>query len=463
MACRIFYDYRLLTIALSFIFSTCVFSQVQDPTVNPPEKIVQIPNQKNDQAIETLLTKAFSKMPGTAAVRVHVDSGVVLLEGPVPTQKDSEWIHKLVDRLPNVVAVIDKMEVSVPDFADFKPVWTETHKLLDRLKKLLPSILFAVLVLFLFYFISDWFHQGVRKAWGQKINNPFLLSTVTRLTLVPIWLAIFYLALRLLGLSTLGATIIGGTGVVGIILGFAFKGIVENYLAGLLLASRSPFTRGDLILIGAYKGYVQNLNMRGTTIIDLNGNLILIPNIMVIQSVVENQTANPKTRTAFTVGIGYRDSISKAQELIINAVSQVKGVLADPAPSVVVQDLGRTCVELRVRLWFNVKEDREMRVKSQAMIQTKETLLAHGFEIPNETREMIFASPLKIENIQSKSDENTDTQAKKSQIQQKAAANLIEPESVNAARDPSAEDLLKQAEKNPLPTNSSVTDLLKPN
>jgi len=272
---------------------------------------------------------------------------------------------------------------------------------------------------------------------------------------------LLYFVAKLLGLTALGATLIGGTGLLGVILGLSFKGIAENYLAGLLLASRSPFNRGDLIIIGQYKGYVQNLNMRGTTIIDFSGNLILIPNIMIIQSVVENQTANPKTRTHFTISISYLESITKAQNLIIQSLSEVEGILADPPPSVIVKEFGSTRVELDVRVWFNVKEDREMRIRSRAMIRTKETLLANGFSVPSESREIIFSSPLKLED-NSSGNEPTETGVnQKVQLQKQAASNLLELDHTESQQDPSAEDMLQQAENNPLPMNVSEKDFLK--
>lgn len=280
--------------------------------------------------------------------------------------------------------------------------------------------------------------------------------------MLPVWLVLFYIVLRLLGLSTLGATLIGGTGLFGIVLGLAFKGIAENYLAGLLLASRSPFTRGDIIKIGPHEGYVENLNMRGTTIIDLDGNLVLIPNLTVIQSVVENRTANPKTRTSFNVGIGYQDSISKAQDLVIQAVSDVTGVISDPAPNVVVNELKNNCVELKVYIWFNSKNNREMRVRSRAMIKTKEVLLASGFTIPGETRELYFGNSLNLQSPGTSDSDRSKSDERRSEIQQKAELNLTEPESKHATEGPTPEDMLKLAEANPLPTNVSDPGLLSP-
>lgn len=453
-----YFKLRFLTIIFVLTTSSLAFAQTS-PQSTP--SLVEHPSPESDHAAEKILRNIIGKTEALSEVKASVDSGVILLNGTVSSKKDVDAIKEIANKLPGIVTVLDKTEMKAATFTDFSPMWREFQRLIDRSKTLLPSILIGLGLLVLFYFMSGYLNRSVRSLWGRRIFNPFLLSIVTRITLLPIWLILLYFALRLLGLSTLGATLIGGTGVLGIVFGLAFKGIAENYLAGLLLASRSPFTRGDLIQIGQYKGYVQNLNMRGTTIIDFNGNLILIPNIMVIQSVVENQSANPNTRTNFMIGIGYQDSITRAQDLIIESLTSVEGVLADPVPSVVVNDLGSTRVELKVRLWFNVKEDREMRVRSRAMIKAKETLLANGFSLPNETRELIFTQPLKIENVEHTQSAKEISKEREFQIKQQAVSNLAEPESLHATKDPSPEEMLKQAEENPLPMNVNKNDLLK--
>jgi len=228
-----------------------------------------------------------------------------------------------------------------------------------------------------------------------------------------------------------------------------------------LLATRSPFGRGDLIEVEEYLGYVQNLTMRGTTIIDLDGNLVLIPNSTVIQSVVQNRTANPHTRASFKVGIGYGDSINKAQELIVKAMQEVRGVLKDPAPSVLVDSLGSSAVVLRVLIWFNILETNQPRVTSRAMIHTKEALLANGISIPDSDREVVFTDALKVRMLESKEEVNSAAQERNAGIIEKASMNLEESRKHQPPlADPQGEDLMKLAEKNPLPMNVPKKDLL---
>ncbi len=425
------------------------------------ERIARMPSAASDQETERVLASLIKQTGWFSEIKASVHDGVVTFDGRAENRDQLDWLAKTVDRLPNVVAVVNKAESVVVPLGDFSPAWKETKRLTEKATGALPTLLMTLALLVSFIFVGRYMKRGVGFLWKKRISNPFLLSTVSRLTVLPIWILFFYLLLQTAGLSSLATTIIGGTGLLGIIFGLAFKGIAENYLAGLLLASRSPFGKGDLIEIESYLGYVQNLNMRGTTIIDLNGNLILIPNSTVIQSVVQNRSANPHTRASFTIGISYRDSINKAQELIVKAMDEVRGVLKDPAPSVLVETFSASAVVLRVMIWFDIHQTNQPRVTSRAMIHTKEVLLANGISFPDGEREVVFAEPLEVRMLEAKGEGRSVSKERTAENIERASENLAESRKHQPpTADPQGEDLLKLAEVNPLPMNVTKKDLL---
>ena len=97
--------------------------------------------------------------------------------------------------------------------------------------------------------------------------------------------------LQLAGLTRLAVTVLGGTGLFGIIVGFAFRDIAENFLASVLLSVRNPFSTGDLIEVAGNTGIVQNLNVRSTVLLTLAGNYVQIPNANVYKSTITNFSA----------------------------------------------------------------------------------------------------------------------------------------------------------------------------
>lgn len=358
-----------------------------------PDKRARTPNEKADANNERILNHIAAKSGWYPNLKISVSNGMVIIEGRVKDSAQLEWLAKTADRLPTVIAVINKATVDQPPVSDFTPAVAEFSALLTKAKKALPLIGIALILVIFFFFVNQYVYAGVNSVWGRHVNNPFLQSTVTTISMIPIWAFMFYLVLQVAGLSGLAATIIGGTGALGLVLGFAFKDIAENYLSGLLLAIRSPFTKGDDVTVAGYDGYVQALNMRGTTVMGYDGTLVLIPNSLVMQSVIKNRTTNPRSRITFNVGIGFGENSSRAIELIYSSLSSVEGILKDPAPLAIVSELSSSTLVIQVRFWIDVAKSSMDKTKSKAIAVVKETLLKNEISIPDTAREVILTEP----------------------------------------------------------------------
>ena len=150
-----------------------------------------------------------------------------------------------------------------------------------------------------------------------------------------------YIVFEIAGLANVALTVVGGTGILGIVLGIAFRDISENFLASIFLSLQNPFQTGDLVDINGQKGFVQALTTRVTVLMTLDGNQIQIPNATVYKNNILNYTSNPNLRLDFTIGIGYADSITKAQELALKILGEHPAVLKDPEPWALVESIGQ--------------------------------------------------------------------------------------------------------------------------
>ena len=111
-----------------------------------------------------------------------------------------------------------------------------------------------------------------------------LRNVMARGTGVLVFLFGVYIILRVSGLTQLALTVVGGTGLIGLAVGIAFRDITENFLASVFLSLQRPFATGDLIEVTSVTGYVQQLNVRTTILMTLDGNLVQIPNATVYKS-----------------------------------------------------------------------------------------------------------------------------------------------------------------------------------
>jgi len=211
----------------------------------------------------------------------------------------------------------------------------------------------------------------------------------------------FYLVLRIAGLTQLALTLVGGTGLIGLVLGIAFRDITENFLASLFLSLQQPFREGDLIEVANATGFVQRLTSRTTILMTLDGNQLQIPNSTIFKSTIRNFTSNPNRRDDFMVGIGYEDSIPFAQEVALKVLADHPAVLGEPEPLVLVENLGSSTVNLRVYFWLDGRQHSWLKVKSSVIRLVKRAFQDAEISLPDEAREVTFPQGVPVRMIES--------------------------------------------------------------
>ncbi len=368
---------RTILCLLYFLLSFPLIAQ-ETPEITEA-RLEEIPVAQDDKDSEIVLKHMIKEARWLDRVKIKVNHGVLYIDGNYKNKDHMTWLVQTSEKLPTILAVVNNAVLVAPPVTDMGPYLKEWNGLLMKVKKNSPRILVAVALVLFFSLIGNYLYRGFHFLWAKRVKNPFLASTISKVAFVPVWIVFFYVVLQIVGLQSLATTIIGGTGVAGILFGLAFRGIAENYLSGFLLAMRSPFTQGDHIKINDFQGIVQNLNMRGTTIVDFDGNLILIPNTTVIQSVVQNFSANSDKRTSFTIDVDQKDSFSEIQKTIQTVLKEIRDIKDDPIPLVVIDQLGPgNIMKIKTSFWFNTQYASESTLKSMAISRIKDSLLAFG-------------------------------------------------------------------------------------
>ena len=352
-------------------------------------EIAVAPNARDAQ-IADRLERILGASGWFAPLSVSVREGIVFIDGQTETDDRREWAQQLALRTQDVVAVVNRIEVQPTISWDFTPTWRELGRLVDRVQWFAPLAVASVVILLVFWLLSRGVTALTRHALQRRLSSPLLVNIAARVVALPVILIGVYLVLQIAGLTRLAVTVLGGTGLVGIVVGLAFREIAENSLASILLSVRNPFRTGDWIQVGEHEGIVQNLNMRTTILLTLDGNHVLIPNALVYKSVVTNFSTNPGRRAEFAVGIGYADSIVKAQDVILAALRAHPAVLDAPEPAAIVDELGASTVNIRVQFWFDGKIYSIFKVRPSLMRQVKRALQDAGVSMPDAAREIIF-------------------------------------------------------------------------
>ncbi|MFT7568982.1 MAG: small conductance mechanosensitive channel, partial [Pseudoalteromonas distincta] len=191
-------------------------------------------------------------------------------------------------------------------------------QLLHATAQILPTLLLGIILLALSYLIAGPLSRLLIKPIDYMTDSKLVHLVVRRSISTLIILFGVYLFLRLAGLTEFAVAIMSGTGLIGLILGFAFRDIAENFIASLLLSIQRPFKIDDVIEVDNRLGVVKKVTARATTLVDYDGNHIQIPNATVYKNTIKNLTANPKMRGKVEIGIGYDNDIRSAQTLALD-------------------------------------------------------------------------------------------------------------------------------------------------
>ncbi len=322
--------------------------------------------------------------------QVRVEEGVVFLSGQVESDELRKWAGDLARNTQDVVAVANRIEVPQPSAWDFRQTSSGISALWRDFIRAMPFLLFGLLILALSVGTAVLATRGVRALLRQRVRTKLLQNVIARAAGGFVVLCGVYLILRVSGLTQLALTLVGGTGLIGLVLGIAFRDITENFLSSIFLSIQRPFETGDLVEISGVTGYVQQLNMRTTILMTLDGNLAQIPNASVYKSILSNFTTNANRREDFVVGIGYDDAINEAQEIARKVLADHPAVLNDPEPSVLADSLGSATVNLRVYFWLNGREHSWLKVRSSVIRLVKLAFQNQGISMPDEAREVVF-------------------------------------------------------------------------
>ncbi len=213
--------------------------------------------------------------------------------------------------------------------------------------------------------LTDWLQAGVivvaaavvagviarvaRRALANRSEGSAQL--VGRVGALLVFVVGFVYALKSIGVEV--GLLVGALGIGGIALAFAFQDILENFIAGVILQVKRPFRPGNIVEAGAdrHLGIVREIDSRSVILDMFSGERIILPAAEVLKSPIINWTAHPRRRLAVPIGIHYRADPQRAIDAIEPRLREIDEVLDEPAPRVLISELGDSAVNLTAYVW----------------------------------------------------------------------------------------------------------------
>lgn len=222
------------------------------------------------------------------------------------------------------------------------------------------------------------------QAQGIDGNLRLVLSRLARALLVVLAVLI---GLPAVGIDLTALSVFGGA--LGVGLGFGLQKIAANYVSGFIILLDRSIRIGNLISVGAERGVVTRITTRYTVLRGLTGIEMIVPNEMLVASVIANETfTDPQVRVATQVQVAYGCDLERALAILVEAAGAQPRVLADPPPKAFVTAFADSGINLEVGFWIADPEAGSMQIKSDIHLAIWKAFKAEGIEIPFPQREV---------------------------------------------------------------------------
>jgi len=219
----------------------------------------------------------------------------------------------------------------------------------------------------------------LQRALDRRLDTALAVLIARLLGYLVVVIGLVY-SLESLGVAV--GPVLGALGIAGIALAFAFQDILENFIAGILLQLKRPFTYGDQVKINDHEGVVRDVDSRLVTILTPDGETVMIPSVTVIKSDINNYTGHGRRRTSLPVGVAYGTDLRRAGEVLLDAAMSVPEALEYPAPEVFLEGFGESSIDFVVRFWHEPTIAGFWKARSEVAYSIDEALKAADITIP---------------------------------------------------------------------------------
>lgn len=246
----------------------------------------------------------------------------------------------------------------------------------------LPKLALALVLLIVAIFVANRLSGLLGSRLRRRSHDPLLADFLTRISKWVLVLLGLLLAMEVVGLSGIVSGLLAGAGLSAFIVGFAFKDIAENFLAGVILAFNRPFHINDTVQIKDQVGHVEALNLRTTLIRSFDGKHVFLPNSLVLKEPLINFTRDGNLRQDFLVSVDYGTDSNPGtvQEQLLAFQPEVQHD-SPRLPYIILEKTAGTTADLRVYFWTSAEEYRSgtMLIKSGLMQKVKDLLQSTGY------------------------------------------------------------------------------------
>ncbi|WP_299706394.1 mechanosensitive ion channel family protein [uncultured Pontibacter sp.] len=261
----------------------------------------------------------------------------------------------------------------------------------EHLILMLPNLFVALVLLIITFYVARVIRDGLDKVIVRFSHSPALNNLISTLLYLALLMIGFFFVLSVLQLDKVVVSLLAGVGIIGLALGFAFQDIAANFISGIIIAVQKPFGVGDMIETNDYFGVIERVTLRTIDIRKPTGELVKLPNKMVFENPVTNFSSNGIRRLDVEVGVSYGEDLEKVQQVVIDALQEVKNRVKTRDIEVMYDAFGDSSINFKARFWITYSRQIDfVSAKSDAIIKIKKAFDANDIMIPFPIRTLDF-------------------------------------------------------------------------
>jgi Small-conductance mechanosensitive channel len=276
---------------------------------------------------------------------------------------------------------------------DMSYAWKTIHEMGQGFISSLPRLTAAIIIGLLFYFVGRLVARALNRRGNGDSSHHTLNIALGRIAHGTIAAIGVLIAVATVFPTFSAANVVSALGVGGIAIGFAFKDIFENFLAGVLILITHPFRIGDQIIWDKYEGTVEDIHIRATWLKTYDGRRVVIPNSDLFTHAVTVNTAFQTRRLEYDFKIKNGPDIEQAKTIVSKILEDIQGVLPDPRAEVLVTSFDDSTVNLKARWWSKSRIGDVLIAQDQVLSAVRKALVNAGIGLSPSSTQVVLQQP----------------------------------------------------------------------
>ncbi len=270
-------------------------------------------------------------------------------------------------------------------------LWNKLGGWLDALILKLPNIILAILVLIVFYLLAKYSVKLIRRLLEHKNVARSIINISTSVVKVIVIAIGFFVALGVLDLNKVLTSVLAGAGVVGLAIGLALQGTLHNTFSGVILSFRPELEVGDWIESNGFSGEVIEVNLRNVVIKQSDNNLVVIPNVKIVENPFKNFSNTQRSRVSLSCGVGYESDLENVEKIAISTITELFNQENLEEVELAYTEFGDSSINFTIRFWTDVSKQRDILfAKHKAIVALKKAFDENDINIPFPIRTLDF-------------------------------------------------------------------------